>query len=131
MDFPPLVILRSFRSDTIYQNVKLDYLELMSDGDADMKKTMLEMLLIELPEEFSKMRILTDDQNWEELSMVSHKMKSTLAFVGNDEMTNTNKALEKKSKYEDDTYEISDLMSILEKNLEGVLSDLRQEFDRI
>jgi hypothetical protein len=51
--------------------------------------------------------------------------------VGNDEMTNTNKALEKKSKYEDDTYEISDLMSILEKNLEGVLSDLRQEFDRI
>lgn len=116
---------------TIYQNVKLDYLELMSDGDADMKKTMLEMLLIELPEEFSKMRILTDDQNWEELSMVSHKMKSTLAFGGNDEMTNTNKALEKKSKYEDDTYEISDLMSILEKNLEGVLSDLRQEFDRI
>jgi HPt (histidine-containing phosphotransfer) domain-containing protein len=114
-----------------YQHVNLDYLELMSDGDPDMKKTMLEMLMAELPEEFSKMRDYTDAQDWEELSSVSHKMKSTLAFVGNDTMTNANKAIELKSKNEEDLDEIPELMSTLEEYLDGVLNDLQQEFDQI
>ena len=114
-----------------YKNIKLDYLELMSDGDLDMKKTMLEMLLLEIPEEFSGMRSLTNDHNWEELSNVSHKMKSTLAFVGNDPMTNANKELELLSKNEENPEQVRVLMTILESNLEGVMDELQSEFDRL
>lgn len=115
-------------STAVYNHIKLDYLDLMSDGDPDMKKTMLEMLLAELPEEFAKMRNLTDQKGWEELGNVSHKMKSTLAFVGNDEMTNSNKKLELLAKNASETDLIPGLMEILESELEKVIVELEEEF---
>ena len=118
-------------SSAAYKHINLDYLELMSDGDSDMKKTMLEMLLAEIPDEFSKMRGLVNDQNWEELTQVSHKMKSTLAFVGNEELTNANKQLELLSKNEEDFEQIRNLMSILESKLEFVTDELQVEHDSI
>ena len=115
-------------STAVYNHIKLDYLDLMSDGDPDMKKTMLEMLLAELPEEFAKMRSLSDQSNWEELGNVSHKMKSTLAFVGNDEMTNSNKKLELLAKNASETELISGLIEILESKLKEVMLELEEEF---
>jgi len=77
-----------------YQFLNLDYLNMMSDGDDDMKATMIEMLVEEIPEEMEKMKQLHAEANWNELREVSHKMKSTLGFVGNDAMTEANKEIE-------------------------------------
>ncbi len=77
-----------------YQFLNLDYLDLMADGDDDMKATMVEMLVEEIPEEMEKMKQAYDAADWRELREVSHKMKSTLAFVGNDAMTEANKEVE-------------------------------------
>ncbi len=118
-------------SPAVYNYINLDYLELMSDGDPDMKKTMLEMLMEELPAEFSKMRNLTDSNNWEELGSVSHKMKSTLAFVGNNEMTTSNKELELLAKNASEVNRISELLKILETNLEKVIIELKAEFESL
>lgn len=81
-----------------YQFLNLDYLDLMADGDDDMKATMVEMLVDEIPEEMDKMKKACNAADWNELKEVSHKMKSTLAFVGNDEMTEANKELEEVGK---------------------------------
>lgn len=78
----------------------LDYLKLMADGDRDMEQTMLEMLLVELPEEFGKMETLFAANDWLPLSKVSHKMKSTLPFIGNDELTSVNLKIEQLTKRE-------------------------------
>ena len=102
---------------------------MMSDGDDEMKKTMLEMLLEELPEEIQKMRKLTDAQDWAELSSVSHKMKSTLSFVGYEAMTEMNKELELLSKHEENPKRIISLMEQLEKKLGEVMPEIQAEFD--
>lgn len=107
-------------TDNAYQYVNLDYLELMSDGDLGMKKIMLEMLLQELPEELQKMKEIQQVANWDELSSVSHKMKSTLAFVGNDIMTDANKQLEKISKTKENT-----------ELTEGLIDQLREMYDKV
>ena len=60
-----------------YQFLNLDYLNMMSDGDDDMKATMIEMLVEEIPEEMEKMKELYTATDWNELREVSHKMKST------------------------------------------------------
>jgi len=78
-----------------FKFINLDYMDMMSDNDPEMKKTMLEMLFEEVPEEMDKMKALFEAENWQELSEVSHKMKSTLAFVGNPEMTTANSKIEK------------------------------------
>jgi len=118
-------------TDNAYQYINLDYLELMSDGDLGMKKIMLEMLLQELPEEIQKMKDLQLIANWEDLSSVSHKMKSTLAFVGNDTMTNSNKVLEKMAKNKDNVDQASDLINTLSDLYKLVVVELQVELAKL
>lgn len=110
-----------------YNFINLDYLELMADGDEAMKKIMLDMLLEELPTELQKMRQLADAADWQELSNVSHKMKSTLAYVGNDEMTITNKTVETLCKSGENLDEMNALIIALENQLDKVFPELKME----
>lgn len=72
----------------------LTYLRTMTDGDAAMLQMMLDMLIAEIPEETEKMNTFAATQQWHDLFQVSHKMKTTLAFIGNEEMTELNKNIE-------------------------------------
>ncbi len=112
-------------NDNDYKHINLDYLDVMSDGDDDMKKTMLEMLLVEIPEELQKMRASTAAANWTELSAISHKMKSTLAFVGNKAMTEANKELELIAKNEENTQKAPALVEVLETCFVDVVGELQ------
>jgi len=114
-----------------YQFINLEYLDLMSDGDNGMKKILLEMLLDELPTEFEKMIACSDSKSWNDLSEVSHKMKSTLAYVGNDEMTVSNKTIEILSKTEQDLDQIPTLLASLKTNLDRVMPELKIELSRL
>ena len=105
-------------------HTNLEYLRLMADGDKDMEQTMLEMLIAELPGEFEKMKALLQAENWEELSKVSHKMKSTLAFIGNDEMTHANREIEQLSKRQVDFGRIAELMVAFGSALPAVMEEL-------
>ncbi len=118
-------------SNNAYQFINLDYLELMSDGDDSMKKVLLEMLIEELPDEISKMRTLQLTSKWSELSSVSHKMKSTLSYVGNESMTEANKAIEQYTKQDIDTAGVPTLMDTLETNLDRVMTELKVELTRL
>lgn len=115
----------------IYQHINLEYMEMMSDGDDSMKKIMLEMLLEELPQEIEKLEQLCQTSDWSETSAVSHKLKSTLAFVGNDEMTNANKNIEAFAKNPDQVNEISGLIQTLKSLYPQVLVELNKELDRL
>ena len=107
------------------QHINLDYLDMMADGDTDMRDTMLTMLLEELPTEMAKMRATTYTADWATLREVSHKMKSTLAFIGNTPMTAANKEIEDCCKNGGNTGKIPALMGILEAQMPGVMDDLR------
>ena len=107
--------------------INLDYLRLMADNDDEMIQTMLGMLLEELPEEMGKIQELFQTKNWDELTRVSHKMKSTLAFVGNDSMTNANKELERITKYKTDLHLAASLVAIIYGQLPQVMQALEKE----
>jgi HPt (histidine-containing phosphotransfer) domain-containing protein len=106
--------------------INLDYLRLMADGDEEMIQTMLGMLLEELPEEFEKIKFSYQEKNWEELRKVGHKMKSTLAFVGNDELTTANKEIERLVKEELELDRIQHLIEIMDNIMPNVLQDLHE-----
>ena len=114
-------------SDNGYAYIKLDYLELMSDGDPEMKAVMLEMLLSELPEELKKMQDLFSTTNWKELRSVSHKMKSTLAFVGNDPMTEAYKQIETLTKNGPEVSQVESQLNILVEMCPKVIAELQVE----
>ena len=116
---------------TTYDYINLEYMEMMSEGDSSMKKVMIEMLMEELPQEIDKMDALVKDRNWNELMSVSHKMKSTLAFVGNENMTEANKQIESLSKEGSNTDSIPELLESLKNLYPKVLNELQQEIDKV
>jgi len=97
----------------VFEYINLDYLDMMADGDNEMKKVMLGMLFEEMPVELEKMQELCAANSWQDLSGACHKMKSTLSFVGNDTMTNTNKTLEIMAKEETETESFSGMINTL------------------
>lgn len=110
---------------TNYQFINLDYLDLMSDGDEEMKATMIDMLLEEVPEEMAKMQDLYAAQDWKELREVSHKMKSTLSFIGNDAMTQANQQIEEIAKEGKGTDDLPPLLATLMEIYPKALEELK------
>ena len=115
----------------VYNFINLDYLDMMSDGDLEMKKVMLEMLFEELPTELAKMRTLADTGDCKELSSVAHKMKSTLSFVGCDAMTVSNTEIETLCKSGGNDAQIATNMAILESKLDKVMEELKVEHGKL
>jgi HPt (histidine-containing phosphotransfer) domain-containing protein len=113
-------------SVTTFQYINLDYLEQMSDGDAEMMQTMIEMLLVEIPEEIEKMQHCVTTNDWEELFQLSHKMKTTLAFIGNEEMISINKTIEHCSRHKVDLPEVPKMVQQVAELAKPALVELQQ-----
>ena len=114
-----------------FEFVNLDYLNLMADGDNNMKKIMLEMLFEELPTEISKMRQLQQVGDWEEMKSVAHKMKSTLAFIGNETLSAANIEIENITKANGDTTNVDNLLNIIEDMYPKAIAELKTEYNRL
>jgi PAS domain S-box-containing protein len=111
--------------------IDLSYMELMADGDDDMKKVMLELLFEEPVEEIKMMHTFVQRKDWSSLKNVSHKMKSTLAFVGNDTLTETNKAIEKSAMEETNLDKLPELVLKLDKLYQAALVELKAEHAKL
>ena len=107
--------------------IDLSYLEMMADGDDAMKQTLIDMLVVEMPPELEKLRAAFLAHDAEALRSVAHKMKSTLAFVGNDAMTQANAALEQIGKDGTDLQRAADHLAVLERHAAVVLPALAEE----
>ena len=114
-------------ASTTEVQIDLTYLEMMADGDDFMKKTMLDMLLEEMPPELEKLRGAYLNQDGEALRQVAHKMKSTLAFVGNDAMTEANATLEAIGQDGTGLQRAAPHLETLERLAPGVLAALAEE----
>ena len=99
-----------------YQHINLEYLETMTGGDAEMMNQMLTMLIDEIPTEIIKMQESVVLKDWEEIFQLSHKLKTTLAFIGNADMTSLIKTIEHCSR---NRVELKDIPPMVEQ-----LSDL-------
>ena len=111
--------------------INLEYMNLMADGDEDMKKTMLEMLLDELPAEIAKIVNLSTSGDLKTLKAVSHKLKSTLAFVGNETLNQTNKNIENIAIEEGDIQLLQNMAKAMQDCCDLVLRELRIEFNKL
>lgn len=111
--------------------IDLSYLEMMADGDNAMRKTLIEMIVLEMPPELGKLRAALLARDADALRQVAHKMKSTLAFVGNDAMTQANAELERIGKEGTALQRAAERLATLERHAAQVLPALRAESARL
>lgn len=114
-----------------HRHINLSYLERMSHGDISVKKTLLEMLLKELEVEIPKMKRLINRQDWLALREASHKMKTTLPFVGNHTMLDANLEIETRAKYKERLEDVHQYQQVLEKLCPPVLEELKKEYAKL
>lgn len=76
-----------------YQYIHLAYLDTIAGSDPELRQNLLEMVHAELASAVPQMHQAHRDRNWEELHSIVHKLKSTLAFIGNQDLTITNQLL--------------------------------------
>lgn len=108
--------------------INLAHLRLFTMGDSDTEKMMLAEILAELKVESKKVPELVKAQMWPELARVTHKLKTTLPFIGNQELIDLNMKVEHASRSNSHLSEIPQwadqffgLLPEVIKELEGMI----------
>lgn len=124
---------QNFMNETknIPKLIDLSYLDLMADGDELLKKLMLEMLLDEFPAEIQKMQELYKLESWRELRGVSHRMKTTLSFIGNELLSDVNCQVEYVVKHQIDLENLSSLFEQINLLAPDILLQLEAAYEEL
>lgn len=105
--------------------INLEYLHSLVGDDEETKQTMLSLMLEELPEEIGHIRTAWKARDLKAIHNASHKLKTSLSFVGNEEMTQANLQILKIAKEGLDTSPLPDLIAVLERTLPKVLAEIK------
>jgi HPt (histidine-containing phosphotransfer) domain-containing protein len=63
-------------------NIDLSYLKEVSDGNTEFIIEMIDIFLMQTPSQVVLLSEAINNEDWEKIAAVSHKMKPTFAFVG-------------------------------------------------
>jgi HPt (histidine-containing phosphotransfer) domain-containing protein len=76
----------------------LSYLRKMTEGNPDLLREMVEIFLNQVPEYAREMQESCDQENWQALSRVAHRAKSSVAIMGMHSLAEMLKDLESYSR---------------------------------
>lgn len=113
--------------DHNYQYINLEYLNAISGGDRETQLTILKMLCDDLENLCSKLGDFANQKAWKELAEVAHKLKSSLAFTGNDVLTSCNDELLENARLVIKLDTIPALIQKMEEQTPLVLHELKIE----
>jgi HPt (histidine-containing phosphotransfer) domain-containing protein len=105
--------------------INLAHLRLFTMGDVETEKMMLEEIVSELKAESTKLPALVAAQDWQMLARVTHKLKTTLPFIGNQELIDLNQQVEDASRSGQNLEQIPGLS----KQFLGLLPEVVQELE--
>lgn len=111
--------------------MKLDltYLQSISGGDIGFIKEVMRLFLEHTVPDSQTLKSLIEANNWGGVSSGAHKLKSSIAMFGNQEILDRVIFIEKSSKHPDDCYKIPAVMNQLEKDIEWLAREIRQFID--
>ncbi len=98
---------------SIEMQIDLEYIDSMSGGDADMRNTLLDMLVEELPRERAVLAEAVEKADIPAIFQASHSLKSTLAYTGNADVIRLNEGIEESSRQGQWTVEDRERVKVL------------------
>lgn len=105
--------------------VDMTYLNQMTAGNESLKGQIIDLLLIETPEELDKLKSLCNDENWPRVRGVAHKMKSSATYMGMKDTLKLLKAIEEQAGAQRHVEEIPDMIRKVSKNFNHALTSLK------
>ena len=109
----------------------LSYLVSVCGDDPDFKKEMIETFLKNTPPMIDEMKDYLNDSGWKKIGDIAHKMKPSFTFMGIHSAKDLILDLERNGRQEEETSEISGLVSKLDNICSKAFTELNDELDNL
>jgi HPt (histidine-containing phosphotransfer) domain-containing protein len=116
---------------TIFKFINFAYLDSLIDGDVETKQVIISTLLEEVPEEMGQLQKALAISDWNTFHEVSHKLKSTLAYIGNDAIFEANQNMMMASRSTDNLAQIPIWLSEVENLWEDIKPELNTALEEL
>jgi len=105
--------------------VDLSYIKAMAGDSVELVDEMINIFISQIPGFVSEMKSYHKDKDWQSLSLVAHKAKSSLAVMGMNKQATLLKKLEMKSKDGSDKEQYSDYIDSFENDCKIAVIELQ------
>ena len=106
----------------------LDKINEMADGDEDFISSVIAVFLEEVPLDLKGLENALDQQNFEQVYQLAHKIKPNVDLLGMEQTRATALQIETLGKNAANMNEIKEIFPILKKDIQQVVSELKKDF---
>ena len=112
------------RNDTSI--IDLEYLKILSKGDEVFEKNMIRSFSIQMPEELERLKSSIIDKNYEQISSITHNLKSTLSFMGLNQLIPLLQQIEQECKKQNGFARIHDNFTLISATCQLAVTEARE-----
>jgi len=106
--------------------IDLEYLKILSKGDEVFEKNMIRSFSMQMPEELNRLKSSIIDKNYEQIGSIAHNMKSTLSFMGLNQLTPLLQQIEQECKKQNGITRISDNFTLINATCQLAITEARE-----
>jgi len=106
--------------------IDLEYLKMLSKGDEVFEKNMIRSFSIQMPEELDRLKCSIRDRDYEQIGSIAHNMKSTLSFMGLNQLTPLLQQIEQECKKQDGITRINDNFTLISATCQLAILEARE-----
>jgi HPt (histidine-containing phosphotransfer) domain-containing protein len=106
----------------------LDKLNEMADGDKDFIESVISVFLDEVPDDLAGLEKALEEENYQQVYQLAHKIKPNVDLLGMEQTRAAALEIETLGKNEANMEEIKRIFPDLKKDVEQVISELRNDF---
>ncbi len=109
----------------------LGYFHTITENDTELKVKMMRIMLDETPDEADKLQRFLQDENWEGVRAVAHKMKSSMQFLGLSHMLDLVKSIELSAKEKTNLQGLPEKVNKVVLACHSAMEQLKSELEKI
>jgi HPt (histidine-containing phosphotransfer) domain-containing protein len=106
----------------------LDKINEMADGDEDFISSVISVFLEEVPLDLEGLENALEQQNYEQVYQLAHKIKPNVDLLGMEQTRATALQIETLGKNVANMSEIKEIFPTLKKDVQQVVSELKKDF---
>lgn len=107
----------------------LDKINEMADGDEEFINSVISVFLEEVPQDLESLENALEAGNYEQVYQLAHKIKPNVDLLGMEQTRAAALQIETLGKSEANMAEIQDVFPSLKKDIEQVVSELKNDFN--
>ncbi|GAA4296457.1 hybrid sensor histidine kinase/response regulator [Nibribacter koreensis] len=122
---------KNLAMETERDGLDLSYLNQFAEGNLGFMLEIIHIFLEQTPAQLAEMQEAGARSDWKTVSALSHKMKSSLALIGIDQLQELNGQIEYASLHRVDTQGLQDLIQAFSQMVHSVIKQLQVEAQRL